>query len=103
MQASLASRYGKSDPIKAVKKENADLKRLIGDLTIANDALKKPWRQTEIECSQDDTYTVESAQVAGVYGRFKKAVVLQLKTKGDGIGSCGDGCRTPDKREAPHI
>ena len=33
--------YGKSDPVKAIKKENGDLKRIIGELTIANDALKK--------------------------------------------------------------
>ncbi len=33
--------HGKKDPIKAIKKENGDLKRIIGDLTIANDALKK--------------------------------------------------------------
>ena len=35
------SHYGKSDPAKAIKKENGDLKRIIGELTIANDALKK--------------------------------------------------------------
>lgn len=35
------SRYGKSDPVKAIKRENGDLKRIIGELTIANDALKK--------------------------------------------------------------
>lgn len=34
-------RYGKSDPVRVIKKENDDLKRIIGDLTIANDALKK--------------------------------------------------------------
>lgn len=33
--------YGRSDPVKAIKKENGDLKRIIGELTIANDALKK--------------------------------------------------------------
>ena len=35
------SHHGKSDPIRTVKKENVDLKRIIGELTIANDALKK--------------------------------------------------------------
>lgn len=34
-------RYAKSDPAKTTKKENYDLKRIIGELTIANDALKK--------------------------------------------------------------
>lgn len=35
------SRYGKSDPARAIKKENGDLKRIIGEMTIANDVLKK--------------------------------------------------------------
>lgn len=34
------SHYGKSDPVKSTKKKNRDLRRIIGDLTIANDSLK---------------------------------------------------------------
>ena len=33
--------HGKSNPVKAVKKENENLKRIIGELTFANDVLKK--------------------------------------------------------------
>ena len=35
------SHRGKSDPLKAMKNENSDLKRIIGELMIANDVLKK--------------------------------------------------------------
>ncbi len=42
------SRYGRNDPVRTVKKENNDLKRIMGELTIANDALKKT-----LEASRD--------------------------------------------------
>ncbi len=70
------SRYGKSDPVRAIKKENGDLKHIIGELTIANDALKKPWRQTEIERGQADAGSAEPAPVLGVCGRLKEPVIL---------------------------
>ena len=35
------ARSGKPDPSKSMKKENENLKRIIGDLTMANDVLKK--------------------------------------------------------------
>ena len=35
------SHHGKNDPVRTIKKENDNLKRIIGDLTIAGDALKK--------------------------------------------------------------
>ena len=42
MDAGKASlNHGKNDQYKILKKENDDLKRIISDLTIANDALKK--------------------------------------------------------------
>ena len=46
------SQSGKKDPIKTMKKREKDYKRLIGELTIANDILKKLGRKTEIECRQ---------------------------------------------------
>ena len=40
------SQSGKKDPIKTMKKrEEDDYKRLIGELTIANDILKKTWEE----------------------------------------------------------
>ncbi len=33
--------YGKSDPVKAIKRENDNLKHIIVEMTIANNALKK--------------------------------------------------------------
>ena len=63
-KARLAS-HGKADPAKAMKKENENLKRIIGDLTMANDVLKKPWRKTEIErCKAADKPADEPAQGA---------------------------------------
>ena len=41
---------GKKDPIKAMKKREDDYKRLIGELTIANDILKKLGKKAEIVC-----------------------------------------------------
>ena len=40
------SRSGKKDPIKTMKKREEDYKRLIGELTIANDILKKTWEES---------------------------------------------------------
>ena len=67
---------GKSDPHKAMKKENGDLKRIIGELMIANDVLKKPWRQTDIEGGQNDARAAEPPQVLGLFGRLASTVVL---------------------------
>ena len=39
------SQSGKKDPIKTMKKREDNYKRLIGDLTIANDILKKTWEE----------------------------------------------------------
>ncbi len=63
------SRYGKSDPVRAIKKENGDLKHIIGELTIANDALKKPWRQQRLSAAklmQDQLSLRRSLECAGV-------------------------------------
>ena len=46
------SQSGKKDPIKTMKKREEDYKRLIGELIIANDILKKLGRKAEIECHQ---------------------------------------------------
>ena len=46
------SQSGKKDPIKIMKKREEDYKRLIGEMTIANDILKKLGRKAEIECRQ---------------------------------------------------
>ena len=46
------SQSGKKDPIKTMKKREEDYKRLIGELTIANDILKKLGKKAEIECRQ---------------------------------------------------
>ena len=40
------SQSGKKDPIKTMKKREEDYKRLIGELTIANDVLKKTWEES---------------------------------------------------------
>ena len=40
------SQSGKKDPIKTMKKREEDYKRLIGELTIANDILKKTWEES---------------------------------------------------------
>ncbi len=48
------ARHGKADPAKAPKREIYDLERVIGELTVANDVLKKPWRKARIECGQAD-------------------------------------------------
>jgi len=42
------------DVCKSLQKENESLKRLIGDLTVANDILKKRWRATKDDCSKGD-------------------------------------------------
>ena len=44
----------KKGSVQDMKKENDDHKRIIGDLTITNYALKKPCRQAEIKYIQDD-------------------------------------------------
>ena len=41
------SQSGKKDPIKTMKKREEDYKRLIGELTIANDILKKTWEERQ--------------------------------------------------------
>ena len=69
----------KRDPVKAVKKENERLKRLIGDLTVANDILKKPWRKAEIECRETDEPADESAQGSRICKRLKARMVLQAE------------------------
>ena len=45
-KASLAH-SGKADPAKSMKKENDTLKRIIGELTIANDILKKTLEESK--------------------------------------------------------
>ena len=40
------SQSGKKDPIKTMKKREEDYKRLIGELTISNDILKKTWEES---------------------------------------------------------
>ena len=42
------------NPADAMKREQDNLKRIIGELTIANDILKKPWREAKIECCKAD-------------------------------------------------
>ena len=44
--------HGNVDPTKASKRETDSHKRIIGELTVANDVLKKPWRKAEIESGQ---------------------------------------------------
>ena len=39
------SQSGKKDSIKTMKKREDDYKRLMGELTIANDILKKTWEE----------------------------------------------------------
>ena len=46
------SQSGKKDPIKTTKKREEDYKRLIGEMTIANEILKKLGRKAEIDCRQ---------------------------------------------------
>ena len=48
------SQSGKKDPIKTMKQREEDYKRLIDEMTIANDILKKLVRKAEIERRQTD-------------------------------------------------
>ena len=41
------SQHGKSDLGRGLKKENDDLKRLVGELTLANDVLKKTLEESK--------------------------------------------------------
>ena len=97
------SRHGNKDPVKTIKKENDDLKRIIGEQTIVIDALKKPWRQTEIERSQTNPYSVESAQVTRVCKSLKAPVVLQSQTPRELIGSRHGGHSAQDKQGTTYI
>ena len=54
---------GKSNPVMTVKKENENLKRIIGELTFTNNVLKKPWREAEIKGCKTTKPAAESAQV----------------------------------------
>ena len=64
---------------KPLKKEIDNLKRIVGELTIANDVLKKPWRKAEIERGQADATADEPNQVAKVRRRIKMCLVLQAQ------------------------
>lgn len=68
--------HGNADPTEASKKEIDNLKRIIGELTIANDVLKKPWRKAEIERGQADATADEPNQVAKVRRCIKMCLVL---------------------------
>ena len=69
--------HGNADPTEASKKKIDNLKRIIGELTIANNVLKKPWRKTEIERGQVDATADEPSQVAKVRRRIKMCLVPQ--------------------------
>ena len=49
------SHHGKANSANASKREIDNLKRIIEELTIANDALKKSWRKAEIKRGQTAT------------------------------------------------
>ena len=71
--------HGNTDPTKASKKEIDNLKRIIRELTVANDVLKKPWRKAEIERGQTDATADEPSQVAKVRRCIKMCLVLQAQ------------------------
>lgn len=69
------SHHGKVDPAKITKHEIDSLKRIIGELIIANDILK-PWRKEEIERGQAYAAADEPQQDVKVRGRIKVRLVL---------------------------
>ena len=71
--------HGNADSTKASKREIDNLKRIIGELTIANDVLKKPWRKAEVERGQADATADEPCQVAKVHRRIKMCLALQAQ------------------------
>ena len=71
--------HGNADPAKASKREIDNLKRIIGELTVANDVLKKPWRKAEVKSSQADATADEPCQVAKVCRRIKVCLVPQAQ------------------------
>ncbi len=68
-----------------MKQENDDLRRIIGDLTIANDALKKPWRQADVTAARI-MHKHEPAQGSRVLGYIKAPMILQVVGSGIGFG-----------------
>ena len=78
---------GRGDPGKAAERERDRLKRIIGELTIANDILKKPWRKAEVEGRQSDPREDEPVQVSGTCGDIPVHVVPYPDTKERAAGS----------------
>ena len=66
----------------ALQKENDLLKLPLGEYTLANNALKKPWRQGKDDCCAGSDWAGHvPAQVAKVLRRVQAAVVLETKGK----------------------
>ena len=71
---------------KRYKKEISSLKRIIGEYAVANDALKKRWRETKNECSISHAGYRRTQQVPAALWSIKKghgaiAPVISLCTK----------------------
>lgn len=95
--------FRKADPSKSVKKENETLKRITGDLNIANDALKKPWRKTEIERGQDYPWGDEPSQDAAICGSYKVHVVPYTKAPKNRDKSRHGRRSQANKHQAAHL
>ena len=59
------------DVCKNLQKENDSLKRLIGEITIANDILKKRWRARKDDCSETTEQAHQFEQVIAPHRSLK--------------------------------